>query len=215
MHTPRRRLVLAAALSPALSVAQAQPKIPAAGVEFREIKPPQPVETGDRIEVLEFFWYGCPHCASFEPDLEAWRKKQGPDVEYRRLPVAFDASRSNHTKIYYALEQLKKTDALHAKVFAAMHSAGKRMLDPNEIADFMAANGIDRKAWLDAFNSFSVATQTRRAAQVWAAYKIDGTPSVAIDGRFLTAPSMTGGRASALRVMDHLVELARRERGKK
>ena len=213
MQNPRRRFVLAAALAPMLSIALAQ--TPSAGTDYREVKPPQPVDTGDKIEVLEFFWYGCPHCANFEPDLEAWRKKLPADVEYRRLPVAFDASRSAHTRIYYALELLKKTDALHGKVFNAMHVNGKRMLDTNEIADFMAANGIDRKAWLDAFNSFTVATQTRGAAQTWVAYKLDGTPAVAIDGKFMTAPSMAGSRARALQVMDYLIERARAERGKK
>lgn len=213
MQRPRRRFVLAAALTPMLSVARAQ--APVAGKDYRDVKPSQAVDTGNKIEVLEFFWYGCPHCASFEPDLEAWRKKLPGDVAYRRLPVAFDAARSAHTRIYYTLELLKKTDELHVKVFNAMHVNGKRMLDPNEIADFMAANGIDRKTWLDAYNSFTIATQTQRAAQTWAAYKLDGTPAVAIDGKYMTAPSMTGGRARALVVMDYLVERARAERGKK
>ncbi len=213
MQIPRRRFILAAALAPMLPIAHAQ--APVAGTDYREVRPAQPVDTGNKIEVLEFFWYGCPHCANFEPDLEAWRKKMPADAEYRRLPVAFDASRSAHTRIYYALELLKKTEALHGKVFNAMHVNGKRMLDTNEIADFMAANGVDRKQWLDAFNSFTVATQTRRAAQVWAAYKLDGTPAVAIDGKYMTAPSMTGGRARALQVMDYLIERARAERGKK
>ena len=216
MKNTRRRFVLAAALAPALpaTLPQAMAQTPGAN-EFRAVNPPQPVETGNKIEVLEFFWYGCPHCASFEPDLEAWRKKMPADAEYRRLPVAFDASRSAHTRIYYALESLKKTDDLHGKVFNAMHAGGKRLLDPNEIADFMAANGIDRKAWLDAFNSFTVATQTKRAAQVWSAYKLDGTPAVAIDGKYMTAPSMAGSRARALQVMDLLIGKARAERGKK
>jgi len=170
------------------------------------------VDTGNKIEVLEFFQYTCPHCASFDPDLTEWRKKMPADVEYRRLPVAFDASTSNHSKMYYALLQLNKVEELHRKVFAAIHGARKRLLDPNEIADFMAANGIDRKAWLDAFNSFSVATQANRASQVWGGYKLEGTPAVAIDGKFMTAPSMVGSRPGTLPVMDYLVDLARRSR---
>jgi thiol:disulfide interchange protein DsbA len=213
MPTTRRRVLLATALVPALSIAFAQPKEPVAMRDYREVKPAQPVDTGDKIEVLEFFWYGCPHCATFEPDLEAWRRKLPADVQYRRLPVAFDASRANHTKIYYALLQLNKVDELHRKVFAVMHVQRKPMLDPNEIADFMAANGIDRKLWLDTFNSFAVATQTNRAAQVWAAYKLDGTPAVAVDGKWMTSPSMVGSRAATLPVLDHLVDRARRERG--
>jgi thiol:disulfide interchange protein DsbA len=215
MDVPRRRFVIAASLAPVIPIAHAQPKTPVAGTDYREVKPPQPVETGNKIEVLEFFWYGCPHCASFEPDLETWRKKLAADVEYRRLPVAFDAGRTNHTKIYYALEQVKRVDDLHRKVFAVMHGQRKPMLDPNEIADFMAANGIDRKLWLDTFNSFGVATQTSRAAKLWEAYKLEGTPAVAIDGKWITAPSMVGSRAGTLPVMDYLIGRARKEGGKK
>jgi thiol:disulfide interchange protein DsbA len=214
MQNPRRRFVLAAALTPMWSLVQAQ--TPVAGTDYRDVKPPQPVDTGSKIEVLEFFWYGCPHCATFEPALEGWRKKRLPaDAEYRRCPVAFDQSRTNHSKIYYALELLKRTDDMHEKVFNAMHVNRKRLLETDEIADFMAANGIDRKQWLDAFNSFTVATQARRAAQTWSAYKLDGTPAVAIDGKFMTAPSMAGSRERALAVMDFLIERARAERGKK
>jgi thiol:disulfide interchange protein DsbA len=212
MHSTRRRFMLAAALVPAMSITHAQPKTPVAGKDYREVKPAQPVDTGNKIEVLEFFQYTCPHCASFDPDLTEWRKKMPADVEYRRLPVAFDASTSNHSKMYYALLQLNKVEELHKKVFAAIHGARKRLLDPNEIADFMAANGIDRKAWLDAFNSFSVATQANRASQVWGGYKLEGTPAVAIDGKFMTAPSMVGSRPGTLPVMDYLVDLARRSR---
>jgi protein dithiol oxidoreductase (disulfide-forming) len=213
MQPTRRRFVLAAALVPAASVVHAQPKEPVALRDYREVKPPQPVDTGNKIEVLEFFQYSCPHCATFNPDLEAWRKKMPADVEYRRLPVAFAAATANHTKIYYSLLQLNKVEQLHDKVFAAYHGQKKRMIDPNEIADFMAANGIDRKVWLDTFNSFSVATQTSRATQVWEAYKLEGTPAVAIDGKWMTAPSMVGSRAGTLPVMDYLVGLARKERG--
>jgi thiol:disulfide interchange protein DsbA len=215
MQSTRRRFVVAAALAPATSVTFAQPKAPVPLRDYREVSPAQPVDTGNKIEVLEFFQYSCPHCASFDPDMEGWRRKMPADVEYRRLPVAFNAATTNHSKIYYALLQLNKVDELHKKVFAAYHGQKKRLLDPNEIADFMAANGIDRKLWLDTFNSFGVATQASRATQVWVGYKLEGTPAVAVDGKWLTAPSMVGSRAGTLPVIDHLVVMARKERAKK
>jgi thiol:disulfide interchange protein DsbA len=212
----RRQLVLAAALRPGIALAQGKSGTPDAGIDYREVKPAQPTETGNKIEVLEFFWYGCPHCASLAPDLEAWRKKLPADVEYRRLPVAFDESRTPHSKIFYALQQLGKEDALHMKVFNAIVNNRQPMLKSDEIADFMVANGIDRKQWLDAYNSFSVATKANRAMQVWKAYKIDGTPSLGVDGKWVTAPSMVGSRQGALAVMDFLIVKARNERqGKK
>jgi thiol:disulfide interchange protein DsbA len=224
-HLLTRRTVLAAAVAALACAAvpligrsqgRTQSSAPAKGAgsaEFRSVEPPQPVETGNKIEVLEFFWYGCPHCYSFMPELEAWRAKLPSDVEYRRLPVAFDASRMPHTKIFYALEQLKRLD-LHEKVFSAIHVSKRNLLKDNEIADLMAANGIDRAQWLSVFNSFSVVTKASRSNQVWAAYRVDGTPMVAVDGKYLTAPSMVGSTGGSIAVLDKLVQRARAERKK-
>lgn len=211
-HFDRRKFIAAAALIPTFASAQAPQ--PREGRDWRSVSPPQPVETGAKIEVLEFFWYGCPHCQAFEPYLEALRKRLPADVEYRRNPVAFDEARTPHSRIYYALEALGKTNELHAKVFVAIVTNRRPMLKPDEIADFMAANGIDRKQWLDTYNSFTVATRANRAAQVWRAYKIDGTPSVAVDGKFVTAPSMVGSHERAIAVLEHLIQRSRAERKK-
>jgi thiol:disulfide interchange protein DsbA len=205
----RRRVLAAGALLPIVARAQGAPR---EGTDFRLVQPPQPVESGDKVEVLEFFQYSCPHCYAFNPDLEPWRKKLPADVDYRRIHINWDNSTLNHTKTYYALEQLGKVDEVHDKVFTAIHVNKKRMLDPEEIADLMAANGIDRKQWLEAFNSFSVATRANKAMQTWRAYKIDGTPAMACDGRFVTSPSMVGSRTGSLAVMDYLIERSRKER---
>lgn len=181
---------------------------PAEGKEYQVLKAAQPVTPG-KIEVTEFFWYGCPHCYDFEPDLEAWVKKQGKDVVFKRVPVAFRDDLLPHTRIYYALESLGKVDALHGKVFAAIHSERKRLLDPNEIADLMARNGIDRKAFLDAYNSFSVSTNTQRANKIADAYKIDGVPTIVIQGKYVTSPSIAGSKGAAVQTMDYLVTQVR------
>lgn len=181
---------------------------PAEGKEYQVLKAAQPVTPG-KIEVTEFFWYGCPHCYDFEPDLEAWVKKQGKDVVFKRVPVAFRDDLLPHTRIYYALESLGKVDALHGKVFAAIHSERKRLLDPNEIADLMAKNGIDRKAFLDAYNSFSVSTNTQRANKIADAYKIDGVPTIVIQGKYVTSPSIAGSKGAAVQTMDYLVTQVR------
>ena len=214
MHLTRRRIILATALAPALSVARAQPGTPVAPKDYRDVSPPQPTEPGAKVEVLEFFQYSCPHCYSFTADLEGFRKRRA-DVDYRRLPINWDNSTINHTKTYYTLVQMDLVEKLHEKFFGIIHREKRRMLDPNEIADFMAANGVDRAQWLSNFNSFGVSTRVSRAGQVWRAYKIDGTPMVGVDGRYITAPSMTGSREGAIKVMDYLVGLAQRERGTK
>lgn len=209
----RREFLLAATAVPVIALAQGKPKTPDAGIDYAELRQPQPVEAGNKIEVLEFFWYGCPHCAAFEPDLTAWRKKLAADVAYRRTPVAFDDTRTPHSRIFYALEALGKTEAVHTRVFNAIVVNRQPLLKADDIADFMAANGIDRKQWLDAYNSFTVATRATRAAQVWRAYKIDGTPSIGVDGRYVTSPSQAGGREQCLQVMDFLLDRARTARG--
>ncbi|MGY8526328.1 thiol:disulfide interchange protein DsbA/DsbL [Paracidovorax citrulli] len=181
---------------------------PAEGKEYQVLRTPQPVTPG-KIEVTEFFWYGCPHCYEFEPDLENWMRKQGKDVVFKRVPVAFRDDLLPHTRIFYALESMGKLDALHGKVFSAIHAERKRLLDPNEIADFMAKNGVDRKAFLDAYNSFSVSTNATRANKIADAYKIDGVPTIVIQGKYVTSPSIAGSKGSAVQTMDYLVDQVR------
>ncbi|MGE5336949.1 MAG: thiol:disulfide interchange protein DsbA/DsbL [Gemmatimonadota bacterium] len=209
----RRDFLVVAAALPTLALAQAGGKKIDAGIDYTVVEPPQPTETPGKIEVLEFFWYGCPHCAAFDPELSAWRKRLPSYVAYRRNPVAFSDAQTPHSKIYYALEALGKEDAMHAKVFAQIVGNRKPMLKTDEIADFMAANGIDRKQWLDIYNSFTVATRAARAAQVWRAYKVDGTPTVGVDGRFITSPAQASGRAECLRVLDFLIQRVYSEKG--
>lgn len=215
MPLHRRLLLIALAAAPVLAHAQAAPRVPQEGKDYMVLKTPVPVESGGKIEVLEFFQYSCPHCASYDPYLTSWRKKLPADVEYKRIPIAWDNSTLPHVRIYYALESLGKLEEMHTKVFTAIQKNKQPLLDPEQIADFMAANGIDRKQWMDAYNSFSVAARANRAGQIWRAYKVDGTPMTAVDGKFTTAPSMVGSREGSLIVLDTLVQRARSERPKK
>jgi thiol:disulfide interchange protein DsbA len=213
MFIERRRLLVAVAALPAVGLAQtARP--PQENKDFRTVTPPQPGESGSKVEVLEFFQYSCPHCMSYDPVLQGWRKTLPADVEYRRIPISWDEKSVPHVRIYYTLEALGKTNELHSKVFDAIQSKRMPLLKPDEIADFMATQGIDRKQWLDAYNSFSVGARANRAGQVWRAYKIDGTPSMAVDGKYVTAPSMVGSREGSLAVLDSLIQRARAERKK-
>lgn len=208
LHLDRRRLLVIGAMLPVIAHAQ---KAPTEGTEYKLVQPPQPVDSGSKIEVLEFFQYSCPHCFGFNPELDAWRKTMPKDVDYRRIHINWDNSTLPHTKMYYSLEQLGRVNDLHDKVFNNIHQNRKRMLDTEEIADFMAANGIDKKQWLDVFNSFSINAKAAKAGQTWRAYKIDGTPTMACDGRYVTSPSMTGSRSGCLVVLDYLIGRARTE----
>ncbi len=218
----RRQILIGLCASPSLvsvpSVMAQAPTEPREGVDYKVLLNPQPTDPPGKIEVLDFFWYGCPHCFALLPDLEAWRKKLPSDVAYKHVAVDFgDPAREAHTRIFYTLQVLNRVDDLHVKVFEAYHDKRQRLLNRDEIADFMASNGISRDKWLAAYDSFSVAGAVNRARLTTQAYTIDGTPTLACDGRFLTAPSMVQSHTNSgtLAVMDYLLERVRRERARK
>jgi thiol:disulfide interchange protein DsbA len=183
---------------------------PVEGTHYVKLNTPVPVPQGGKIDVIEFFWYGCPHCNAFEPALEAWAKKLPPDVAFRRAHVAFTALHENHSRIFYTLEALGQVEAMHRKVFAAIHQQRKRLASEGEIADFMAENGLDRAKFVDTFKSFGVATKVRQGKQLSEAYKIDGVPALGVHGRYYTSGSLAGDNARALQVTDYLIQTARR-----
>ena len=173
----------------------------------------QPVAAGPagKIEVIEFFWYGCPHCNAFEPALDAWSKKLPADVSFHRVPVAF----SNepfvaHQRIFYALDSLGLVAAMHRKVFYAIHSDRARLDKPADISAFMARNGVDTAKFMEAFDSFAVQAKAKQATQQAAAYKIDGVPAIGIQGRYYTSGSLAGTNEKALAVTDFLVQRVRK-----
>jgi thiol:disulfide interchange protein DsbA len=212
------RLLLAASLvlgfaAPAL--AQLTP-----GKDYLLVKPPQPTDSGNKIEVLEFFWYGCPHCANLQPFLESWLKRKPADVEFKHMPAVFQDSWVPLTRAYYTLEAMGLTDKLHQEVFNAIHRQKVNLRDANAIIDWVAGKGVDRKRFTDTYNSFGVTGKLQRSIDLTRKYDIPGTPAIAIDGRFLTAPSMVlkGDRGidydRFFQVVDALIAEARKSKGK-
>lgn len=183
------------------------------GVEYRTLPTIQPVEAKGKIEVLEFFWYGCPHCHEFDPELMAWVKRQGKDVVFKRVPIAFRDDFLPHSQIFYAFEELGKGDTYTEKVMNAIHGQRKQLLKEAEIADWIATqSGVDAKAFMTAYKSFTVITKAKAANQKGSAFRIDGVPTVAIQGKYLTSPSIAGSKAKAIETMDFLVAKARKEK---
>lgn len=176
-------------------------------VSGKDFKPVQPVQPNDapagKVEVIEFFWYGCPHCFVFEPTFNTWAKSAPADAVVHRLPVAFSKSLEPHSRIYYVLEGLGRLD-LHDKVFNAIHVEKKRLLKPDEISAFFAANGVDPKKAMALFDSFGVQSKVQRANQLVNAYDIDGTPAIGIGGRYWTG-AMAGSLERSLQVTSYLV----------
>jgi len=163
-----------------------------------------------KLEVIEFFWYGCPHCNAFEPALDAWQKKLPADVAFKRVPVAF---RENpyvaHQKIFYTLEALGQVDAMHRKVFYAIHNERQTLDKIEDIAAFMAKNGIDAAKFTELFNSFTVQTKAKQANKLAEGYKIDGVPALGVNGRYFTSGSLAGSADRALSVANALIAQSR------
>ena len=185
---------------------------PVEGTHYVRLSQPLPtVAEAGKIEVIEFFWYGCPHCNAFEPTLEAWVKKLPTDVAFRRVPVAFrEEPFVAHQRIYYALEAMGQVEAMHRKVFYAIHNDRMHLDKPAEISAFMAKNGIDGAKFLDTYNSFGVQTKARQAKQLAESYKIDGVPALGIQGRYFTSGTLAGNTDKALEVTNFLLQRARK-----
>jgi len=201
-------LATAALGLPHLAWAQKKPED---GTDYRLLEKRVAVEApAGKIEVVEFFWYSCPHCNAFEPRLEAWSKKLPADVVLRRVPVAFRDDFVPQQRLFYALEAMGKLPELHAKVFHAIHTEKQRIDQEATILAWVAKNGVDQAKFQESYNSFSVSTKARRAAQLQDAYKVEGVPALGIAGRYYTDGTMAGNMDRALQVTDFLVADARK-----
>ncbi len=175
------------------------------GVNYKKVVP-QPTDTGSKIEVLEFFWYGCPHCYSFEPYIKAWKKTKPANVEFVRIPAVFRPDWEVQARTYYALSNMGVIEDLHGKIFAAIHKDKQRLNKKESLTDFVVKNGVDRKKFEAEYNSFSVDSMVRKAKKKQTAYKIQGVPSVAVNGKYLTSGSMSGSYENLIKIMDYLIE---------
>ena len=204
-----------------MAAAQASPAAPVNGADYRTLEKVQSTDAGKKVEVTEFFWYSCPHCSAFEPQLSDWVKKQGDNIVFKRVHVAFRESFQPQQRLYYALEAMGKVDEMQKKIFNAIHVERKNLDNDAAITDFVVAQGIDRKKFTDVYTSFGVQSKVRRSVQLQEAYKIDGVPMIAIGGRYLTSPSIVGAsignqpelalQTAALQVMDFLVAKSAKE----
>lgn len=171
---------------------------PVEGVNYIRLAQPLPISVPGKIEVIEFFWYGCPHCNAFEPALEPWTQQLPADVAFRRVPVWFrEEPFTAHQKIYFALESLDLLPTMHRRVFFAIHSERQSLSRPDDIAAFMTRNGVDGQKFMAAYNSFSVQTKVQQARSLAAGYKIDAVPAMGVQGRFYTTGSLANTNAGA------------------
>jgi len=182
-----------------------------AGRDYKVLSQPQPVSSGSKIEVIEFFFYECSHCDDMHGPLAAWEKQKPRDVELQLVPVIFRESLEPLARAYYALEAMGEIKRLHKSFFDAIHRNGIALRDEASITDFVAKNGVDRAKFSAAYNSFSIGSKLNRSNQLVSSYRVMGTPTIAVDGKYI----ITGLHpADAVRVLDEVIKIARKERGK-
>jgi thiol:disulfide interchange protein DsbA len=216
----RLQQVLMHRLLPLLAVFAAALPLPAVaqtaalqeGNQYIRLKSPQPVETGKKIEVIEFFSYGCPHCGELEPYLQGWLKTMPADVQFRRIPVMFQDRWIPLAKIFYTLEALGEEARLSPGVFTALHGKGLSLWQDKTFFDWAASQGLDRKKVEDMYNSFGIGGKVNRARLAAQAYQVQSVPLIIVDGKFQT--NRIGSHGAMPGAIDALVVKARAERPK-
>ncbi len=187
------------------TTAHAQAAKPQAGVDYLALdKAVQTENAGGKVEVIEFFGYWCPHCNAFEPELEAWLKKLPANINFKRVPVAFQEAAVPLQKLYYTLETLGKVNDLQRKVFTAIHADKQNLNTQDGIVAWAVKQGFDQQKFIETFNSFAVNTKVSRAKQLSNEYKIQGVPSLGIAGKFYTDSGLAKGMTRALQITEFL-----------
>ena len=215
------RFALAAA-SLVATTAFASPTAPVNGVEYITLAQPQPVQTAaKKVEVIEFFMYHCPACNALEPSLAAWVKKQGDNIDFKRVHMPMQGPADPEAHLYLTLEAMGKLDEIHPKVFRAFHVERTRLNRDDAILEWIPKQGIDKTKFLEYWNSFGVQSKLRRIPQVLSNYKVDSVPNLVIDGRYMTSPSVVGTslkgagnvQQATMQVADALVAKVQKDKG--
>jgi len=184
-----------------------------AGVHYHELSEPQPVQTGEQIEVLELFWYGCPHCYALEPFHENWLRNKPANAELVHMPGIFHKQGEFHARAFYTFEALGITDKVHRDFYDELHQRGNRVYNLSTLTEFAAKHGVEPEEFRDAFESFAVDANVRNARQMFGKYGATGVPTMVIDGRYRVTVSSAGGHEQLLELINFLVDKAASERG--
>ena len=194
-----------------LGMAAFAPSADAQSPLFATLTPPQPVEGGGKIEVTEFFWYGCPHCYAMEPTIAAWLKTKPQDVVFKRVPT-YNEGWAPMVSLYYTLEAMGVLEQYHSKVFDAIHKYNVNLNNKGKRDEWLKANGIDPAKYAEVEKSFTVVTKIQRAKQLSQAYKVDSVPRFFVNGKYYTSAEQAGGADKIFLVIDQMVNLARKEK---
>ncbi len=176
------------------------------GKHYKRVDQPRTIDDGDKVEVLEFFWYGCPHCYSFEPHLNKWKNGKPDNVEFVRIPATFQPLWMLHARAYYALQMLGAGDKIHPKFFSEIHNNKNYLKTVDALSKFVEQHGVNRSEFVDAMNSFAVETKVRKAQKLVNDYNLSGVPSITVNGKYLISASMAGSYDNMIKIMNYLIE---------
>ena len=204
-------LLLALAASSGQAQAQSMPQL---GRDYVRLDPPRPVTSGDKIEVIEFFYYGCPVCYELEPMLARWSFNAPGSIMLRRVPAMSSDNWDNFAKLFYTLEAMGQLARLHWPVYDNFHFDGVKLNEEAPMVNWVSHNGLDKEEFVRIYHSPEIRAKLATAREMTQNYDIKGVPSIVIDGKFVTSARMAGSTRALMQVVDQLVELARKERGK-
>ncbi|MBV8030031.1 MAG: thiol:disulfide interchange protein DsbA/DsbL [Betaproteobacteria bacterium] len=210
---PRRAVLAALAWSLAGGAALAQ-QPPISGREFAELSPAVPINTGDRIEVLEFFYYGCPVCYEAQPHIAKWLMRAGPDIALIRVPAAFTESSESFARTFYTLSAMNQIARLHWPIYDNHHFDGRQLNEEKNIVEWVASNGVDKDKFTTLWHSPEIEAQVASAKKALDTYQVKGVPSFVVDGKYITSAKMAGSTREMVRVVEYLVGRAAAERKK-
>ena len=197
--------IVCSALLVLLSVGNSPAEEFVLGQHYQEIKPAVATSTsGDKVEVLELFWYGCPHCYAFEPQLQEWLKRKADYIEFVRVPAVFAQNWEIHARAFYAAQQLGVLDKINIPLFDALHKEGRKIGTAEEVGQFFAEKGVSAEEFKKAYSSFDVDTKTRRAITLTREYGISGVPALIVNGKYRSGAQEAGDLATLLKVVDYL-----------
>ncbi len=175
------------------------------GEGYETIDPPRPTEDPNKVEVLEFFWYGCPHCYKFEPFLQKWLKTRPDYVNYIPQPAAFNKTWAKHARAYFTAEALGVVDKMHEAFFSAIQIDKKRLDKEDLLADFFVAHGVSKKDFSNTYNSFLVDAKTRQSESIAARYGVTGVPAVVVNGKYRISGTTAKNYDNMIKIMDYLI----------
>ncbi len=182
------------------------------GKDYIQLATPQPTESGNKIEVIEFFWYGCPHCNDLYPHLKSWLENKPDDVSFRYVPAIFRANWMPAAKTFYAIESLGLTGQLNDKLYQAIHRDKIDLSKEPTLFSWIEKQGIDRSKFVNAYNSFTVQNQANRAAQMTKQYQITGVPALVVNGVYVTSGKLSGTPQDTIAVLNHLLDKVRKDK---